>query len=272
MILKTFGITALLGLTSFGFLGKFEQSMVYPLDPTEVSPANAGVPQMQAVRFASGKETLVLWVTKPKAGKPVILYFHGNAGNLANRAPRFDAFEKRGFGVVAMAYRGSSGSTGKPKQKAILKDAINVYLALPDLVGTAPVILYGESLGTGVAVLLADSPELANTPPAAMVLEAPYTSIPDVTRRLYPKLKPILFLMKNRWPSIRHIGNLDIPLLVLHGTDDPLIPIIMGRKMFNTSPTSDKTFIAVQGAGHNNVWQPDAITALWQFLNRLQAQ
>jgi fermentation-respiration switch protein FrsA (DUF1100 family) len=268
MILKTLGITALLGLTSFGFLGKFEQSMVYPLDPTEVSPANAAVPQMQAVRFASGKETLVLWVAKPKAGKPVILYFHGNAGNLANRAHRFAAFEKRGFGVVAMAYRGSSGSTGKPKQKAILKDAINVYQALPDLVGKAPVILYGESLGTGVAVLMADSPELASTPPAAMVLEAPYTSIPDVTRRIYPKLKPLLFLMKNRWPSLRHIRNLDIPLLILHGTNDPLIPIEMGREIFDASPVSDKTFFAVQGAGHNDVWQTDAKVALYGFLNR----
>ncbi|WP_428539686.1 alpha/beta hydrolase [Profundibacter sp.] len=268
MILKALGITALLGLTSFGLLGKFEQTMVYPLDPTEVSPANAGVPQMQAIRFDSGKETLVLWVAKPAAGKPVILYFHGNAGNLANRAPRFASFEKRGFGVVAMAYRGSSGSTGKPSQRGILRDAINVYQALPDLVGPAPVILYGESLGTGVAVLTADSPELANTQPAAMVLEAPYTSIPDVTRRIYPKLKPLLFLMKNRWPSIRHIGNLHVPLLILHGTDDPLIPIEMGREIFDASPATDKTFFAVQGAGHNNVWQTDAKVALYAFLNR----
>ena len=268
MILKTLGIAALLGLTSFGFLGKFEQSMVYPLNPTEVAPADAGVPQMQAVRFTSGKETLVLWVTKPTAGKPVILYFHGNAGNLAIRAPRFVAFQKRGYGVVAMGYRGSSGSTGKPSQKGILRDAINVYLALPDLVGPAPVILYGESLGTGVAVLAADSSELAATPPAAMVLEAPYTSLADVTRRLYPKLKPLLFMMKSKWPSIRHIGNLDIPLLVLHGTDDPLIPVEMGRKLFDASPARDKTFFAVQGAGHNDVWQTDAKVALYAFLNR----
>ncbi len=268
MSLKALGIAALLGLTSFGLLGKFEQSMVYPLDATEVAPADAGVPNMQAVRFASGKETLVLWVAKPKAGKPVILYFHGNAGNLANRARRFDAFKKRGFGVVAMAYRGSSGSTGKPTQKGILLDAINVYQALPDLVGTAPVILYGESLGTGVAVLLADNPALASTPPAAMVLEAPYTSVPDVTRRIYPKLKPILFLMKNRWPSLRHIRNLDIPLLILHGTNDPLIPIEMGREIYDASPATDKTFFAVQGAGHNDVWQPEAKVALYGFLKR----
>ena len=268
MILKSLGIAALLGLTSFGLLRNFEQSMVYPLNPAEVAPGDAGVSQMQAVRFASGKETLVLWVVKPKAGKPVILYFHGNAGNLAVRAPRFGAFQKRGFGVVAMGYRGSSGSSGKPSQKGILRDAVNVYLALPDLIGPAPVILYGESLGTGVAVLTADSPELAATPPAAMVLEAPYTSLTDVTRRLYPKLKPLLFMMKNKWPSLRHIRNLDIPLLILHGTDDPLIPIEMGRKLFDTSPADDKTFFAVQGAGHNNVWQPDAKVALYAFLNR----
>lgn len=268
MSLYTFARVTILGLILFGMLRMFEQFNVYPLDPTEVSPTNAGVPRMQAVHFTSNDETLVLWVAKPKPDKPVILYFHGNAGNLANRAPRFAEFEKRGFGVVAMAYRGSSGSTGKPSQKAILMDAINVYKALPDLVGDAPVILYGESLGTGVAVLTADSPELKGTPPAAIVLESPYTSLTDVTRHVYPVLTPLLFIMKNKWRSIRHIGALDIPLLVLHGTDDPLIPIEMGRKLFDTSPARDKTFFAVQGAGHNNVWQPDAKEALYAFLDR----
>lgn len=265
-------VAGVIGLFALGFLGlsgPMERNMVYPFDPTRVSPANAGVPQMREVLFETGGETLVLWVVKPKRGKPTILYFHGNAGNLANRAPRFAAFIERGFGVVAMAYRGSSGSGGKPSQKAISADAINLHLKLPDLIRTGPVIYYGESLGTGVAIMTASSAAISSTPPTAIVLEAPYTSIADVGRRAYPKLGVFAWAMKNKWRIKHHIKQVPHPLLILHGTRDDLIPIEMGRAVFALSPAADKTFYAVKGAGHNNVWQPDAQATLYRFLNRI---
>ncbi len=265
-------IAGLVGLFGFGFLGlsgPTERMMVYPFDPMQVSPANAGVPQMREVLFETGGETLVLWVVKPKLGKPTILYFHGNAGNLANRAQRFRAFIERGFGVVAMAYRGSSGSSGKPSQKAILADAINVHLKLPELAANGPVIYYGESLGSGVAILTANSKAVSWTPPAAIVLESPYTSIPDVGRRAYPKLAVLAWAMKNQWATEHHIQHVHYPLLILHGAGDDLIPIEMGRAVFELSPATDKTFYPVKGAGHNNVWQPDAQAVLYRFLNRI---
>lgn len=118
MILKTLGITALLGLTSFGLLGKFEQSMVYPLDPTEVSPANAGVPQMQAVRFTSDKETLVLWVAKPKAGKPVILYFQGNAETLPTARPALPVFKNAATGWSRWPIAAHRAVVENPRKRA----------------------------------------------------------------------------------------------------------------------------------------------------------
>ena len=260
-----------IGLFSLGFIsltGPLERKMVYPLDPTHVSPAAAGVSKMHEVLFESDGETLVLWVAKQKRDKPVILYFHGNAGNLANRAQRFGEFIKRGYGVVAMAYRGSSGSTGEPSEEAISKDAINVHLALPDLIGSAPVIYYGESLGTGVAIATASRNETSATNPVAIVLEAPYTSIPDIAKLLYPKLGSMAGVMQNNWDTKSHIQHVTTPLLVLHGTKDQLIPIEMGREVFARSPAKDKTFYAVKGAGHTNVWQQDAQKVLYRFLGR----
>ena len=264
-------IALIIGLFSVGFLslkGPMERKLVYPLDPTRISPTTAGVAQMREVLFETSDETLVLWVANPKQGKPVILYFHGNAGNLANRAQRFGEFIKRGYGVVAMAYRGSSGSTGVPSEKAISADAINVHLKLPDLVGNAPVIYYGESLGTGVAISTLRNKAVSWSYPVAIVLEAPYTSIPDTARRLYPKFGILSGVLKNQWDTKRHIQHVATPLLILHGTDDQLIPIEMGREVFDLSPATDKTFFAVRGADHNNIWQPQAKAALFQFLSR----
>jgi len=267
-MLKTIGIIGVLAVGFLGLTGPTERMMVYPFDRAQISPANAGVPKMREVLFESGGETLVLWVAKPNAGKPTILYFHGNAGNLANRAPRFATFMGHGFGVVAMAYRGSSGSTGTPSQQDIIKDAVNVYMSMPKLAGDSTVIFYGESLGTGVAILTASTKTVSEMPPAAMVLEAPYTSIPDVARHAYPQLGSAVGVLKNIWPTKDWIGQLNIPLLVLHGAEDPLIPIGMGREVFDLSPATDKAFFAVKGAGHNNVWQPEALEVLFRFLSR----
>jgi len=267
-MLKVLAIAGLAGLGFLGLSGAAERMMVYPFDPTHVSPADAGVPKLREVRFKSDGETLVLWVAKPKAGKPTILYFHGNAGNLANRAPRFRSFLNRGFGLVAMAYRGSGGSTGTPSQEGITQDAINVLRSMPELIGDGPVVFYGESLGTGVAVFTADSKSISDSNFVAMVLEAPYTSIPDVARHTYPKLGSAVNVLKNTWSIKDTIGRVHQPLLVLHGTKDTLIPIKMGREIFKLSAATDKTFHAVSGAGHNNVWQPDTVAILDRFLNR----
>ncbi len=268
MRLKIIGIISVLAFGFFGLTGRGERMMLYPFDATQISPATAGVSKMHEVLFETGGETLVLWVAKPKADKPTILYFHGNAGNLANRAPRFQTFTKRGFGVVAMAYRGSSGSTGTPSQQDIITDAVNVYMSMPQLVGDGTVIFYGESLGTGVAVLSASSKTVSQHTPAAIVLEAPYTSITDVARHAYPQLGSAVNVLQDKWPTKDWIGGLDIPLLVLHGAKDALIPIEMGRDVFELSPATDKVFHAVKGAGHNNVWQPQAQAALLRFLSR----
>jgi len=251
----------------FGLAG-IERDMVFPFDPGRVAPGAAGLNGIGVREVRTDGETLVVWVVRPDPGRPVILYFHGNAGNLANRAERFGQFIARGYGLIAPAYRGSSGSSGVPSEAALARDAAEIYTHLEMLIpGLTPdeVVLYGESLGTGVALkLVSQVPEIQ---PAAAVLEAPYTSLPDVARHIRPQLGPLIWQMRNRFRSLRHARSLTAPLLVLHGTDDPLIPIGQGRQVFDAAGSETKEFLAVAGAGHSDTWRRDTLPALWRFID-----
>jgi len=245
-----------------------EAILLYHFDSTRIPPVDAGEPRLSEVDHNG----IILWVAPPQADKPTILYFHGNAGNLATRTGRFSQFLDRGYGVVAMAYPGSSGSTGEQSADWFQRVAAGIYLDLPTLTGTGPIILYGESLGTGVAVAVTAS-AVADTakgigPPAAMVLEAPFTSIRAMARALYPQLGDLTDRLPNLYDSKHWIALRDTPLLILHGSEDRLIPVEMGQQLFALSPAADKQIHIVPGAGHTDVWQADAQTVLYHFLDR----
>ncbi len=256
----------LLGLGSAALALNAERALVFFFDPTRVDPPDLRL--QEVIWRADGGEELVLWVARGAPGRPVILYFHGNAGNLAARAGRFSAFLDRGYGLVAMAYPGSSGSTGRQTSEVIARLAAGLYAALPGLVGPAPVVLYGESLGTGVAIELAAGLP-ADKAPAGLVLEAPYTSILDIGRRSYPLVARWLHWLGNPWVSRDAIARVPVPTLILHGTRDAVVPPEMGQALFELSPARDKQLVLVDGAGHADVWQPQATQALFAFLDRL---
>lgn len=257
-------------LTGGAWLGldAIEVRMVYPFDATQVSPADADVPRAHVAKFENGGETLLLWVANPKPGMVTILYFHGNAGNLANRAGRFNRFLDRGYGLIAPAYRGSSGSTGSPSEQRITSDVTHLYRNLDEFVPNlkpSATIVYGESLGTGVALkLVATTPDIAQ--PAGVILEAPYSSLPDVVRDSMPQLTPLLDQMTNIWNSAEHAESLRAPLLVMHGARDKLIPISQGKQVFDNAGSSHKTFVKVRGAGHETVWRNTTLPKMWKFI------
>lgn len=249
----------LIGLAWLVASGRLEQELLYPFSPERSEPP-AGFIETQ-IPTGDG-ETLVAWVSPPAPGKAIILYFNGNAGNLAARRPRFEAFVQRGFGVVAAGYRGSSGSTGKPSEAALIADADLLASAVPALAGPGPVIYYGESLGAAVAIALA-----VQVPPAALVLEAPFASLAEMSAHLYGSAA-LARLAKSRWPSRTRIAQVTAPLLVLHGEHDSLVPPAQGRAVFDAAASRDKRFVLVAGAGHQDVWQPEAQRRLFAFLAR----
>ena len=256
-------------LTTGGWLGleTIEAKVIYPFDAKRVTPQAADVDAREVIQTRDG-EIAIIWVAEPARDKPVILYFHGNAGNLAMRAGRFEHFRAQGYGLIAPAYRGSSGSTGRPSETTITADMLDLYANLDALIpGLTParVIFYGESLGTGVAVKLAAIAPQGQ--PAGVILEAPYASLPAVVRDSIPQLSSLIPQMTSIWDSAAHAKKLRAPLLVIHGKKDPLIPIAQGRVVFDAAGSRQKRFLAVRGAGHHNVWRRTVLPQMWAFID-----
>jgi fermentation-respiration switch protein FrsA (DUF1100 family) len=222
-----------------------QRRMMYVPDRSRIAPALAGFTKAEAqeIRTQDG-ETLVAWYAEPAPGKPVILYFHGNAGQLANRAQRFDRLTEDGTGLLALSYRGYGGSTGSPSENALVSDARLAYERLRSS-GIAPerIVLIGESLGTGVAVALAAEVKIA-----ALVLEAPFSSTVDVAADIY-WMFPVRLLMKDQFRSDLRISGVKAPLLVIHGTADRVIPLRFGERIYAMAH-EPKTFVRAENAGH----------------------
>ena len=192
-------------------------------------------------------ETLRSWLAlPPKPDAPLILYMHGNAGTLGDRAERFGVFHREGFGVLVLSWRGYGGSTGSPTEPGLVEDgrAAMKFLQQKGIL-PAKVILFGESLGSGVATQLAADP---NTEPLAIVLEAPFTSAADVARQRYWFL-PVGLLMKDQFRSIDVAPKITVPVFVFHGTDDWVVPYEQGKRLHEAF-AGPKEFLRMQGNGH----------------------
>ncbi|WP_374374648.1 alpha/beta hydrolase [Tabrizicola sp.] len=261
-----------LTLVAFGLLYAVALSGIYAFQrdlqyfPTRRDPAPAAVGLADVERVAlptSDGETLLLWFSAPQPGRPVILFLHGNAGEIADRADRFAFYQSQGFGVAFLSWRGYGGSTGSPSEPGLLADAKAAYDHLRAQ-GIPPdrIVLVGESLGTGPAVITA-----AANPVAAVILEAPYTAAVDIARRAYPWL-PVGLLMKDQYRSRDHIAAIHAPLLILHGEADRVIPQGFGKRLFDLAK-DPKTFLSLGPVGHDALFSP----ATWEleaaFIDRL---
>jgi fermentation-respiration switch protein FrsA (DUF1100 family) len=205
--------------------------LMYFPDPTRAGPAEAGLDSVKEIEIAvADGVTLVAWHAPAKEDKPTILYFHGNAANAANRAPKIETIREHGFGVFYLNNRGYGGSGGTPTEENNVADALVAYDHLTELgVPGGRIVAYGESLGSGQAVRLA-----AQRPVAAVVLEAPLTSTIDVARRTYFWL-PLGLLISDKYNNERNIRSVTAPVLILHGEQDAVIPVEMGRRVYRAA-------------------------------------
>jgi len=190
---------------------------------------------------------ILAWYKKPQsADKKIILYFHGNAGNLSDRSHVFSTFAENGFGVLAISYRGYAGSEGKPSEKGLMLDSKAALQFLLDQNYSAEnIILFGESLGSGVATQLA-----AQFKPYAVILESPFSSIANVAQKQYPFV-PVRLIMHDKFDSFKFAPKISSPVLIFHGTADSVVPYFEGQKLFTTI-TTQKKFITIEGGGHLN--------------------
>lgn len=208
-------------------------------------------------------ETLASWLARPpRPDAPVILYMHGNAGTLGDRADRFRLFRDEGYGVLALSWRGYGGSTGQPTEKGLLEDG-RAAMKLLRQKGLSPsrTILFGESLGTGVAIQLAANPDAS---PSAVILEAPFTSAADLARGIYWFL-PIGILMKDQFRSIDFAPSVTAPVFVFHGTADRVVPYEQGKRLYEVF-SEPKEFLALRGNDHIDPLTPFSWGAINTFL------
>ena len=222
----------------------FQRRLQYLPDRRHTPIAVAGLAGGEELRLRTPDgEFLVAWHFPPKRGKPTVLYLHGAAGALVKRVPRLRLFLESGFGVLAVSYRGYSGSTGKPSEAGLMQDAECAYRAARAQYEADQIIIVGASLGTGVAVALAAKHEAR-----ALVLLAPFFSAMDIAALRFPFL-PVGWLMRDPFRSDLAISAVRMPVLMIHGERDPVIPIRSGRRLFELA-NRPKTFVSVPGGGH----------------------
>ncbi|PRH85531.1 alpha/beta hydrolase [Labrys okinawensis] len=235
-------LAATLYLAAFAALAFAQRSFVFQPGGELLPPAIAGA-EVVKLRTEDG-ETLIAWHVAPAPGKPLLLYFHGNGGNLTLQTELLRALVAGGNGLMAVEYRGYPGSTGSPSERGLLLDAEAAYAKALAL-GAAPerIVVVGQSLGSGVAVALA-----ARHKVGAVVLDSPFTSALAVASRLYG-LFPVRWVMLDPFPSDERIAAVKAPLLVVHGTADGVIPFEFGKALFEQA-NQPKTFVPIEGAGH----------------------
>ncbi len=244
------------------FLFFKQRAMLFPIPPVgRMAPDAAGFPEAEEhiLNTADG-EKVIVWHVPAKPGRPVILFFPGNGDFLAGRVSRFKGITADGSGLVALSYRGYAGSSGEPSERGLLQDAAVAYAFTSARYGADRIVVWGFSLGTGVAVAVA-----AEHPVGKLVLEAPYTSTVAVAGALL-RIVPVSLLMLDQFHSDRRIVRVTVPLLIMHGTNDPAIPLRFGERLFALAH-EPKQFVRFPGGGHENLDDFGAIDTARRFIN-----
>ncbi|MBC9881464.1 alpha/beta hydrolase [Bradyrhizobium sp. INPA01-394B] len=238
-----------------------QRSLLFPVPTTErTAPAAAGFPQAEEqILTTSDGEQVIVWHVPAKPGRPVVLFFPGNGDFLAGRVNRFRGITADGTGLVALSYRGYAGSTSAPSEQGLLQDAAAAYAFATERYDARRVVAWGFSLGTGVAVAIA-----SGHPVGKLILEAPYTSTVDVAASLF-RFVPIRLLMRDQSHSDERIGGVTVPLLIMHGTNDPAIPLTFGERLFALAH-EPKKLVRFPGGGHENLDDFGALETARQFI------
>ena len=192
-----------------------------------------------------------------------LVYFHGNAGSLENRIHKLNHFEDMNINFLIIAWRGFSGNSGKPTEQGLYEDgksAINWLLNKG--VEEQNIVIYGESLGTGVATHLSQYRNFAG-----IILETPFTSMIDAAKAFYPYI-PVSLLLKDRFDNKNKIKNINSPLLVMHGEVDQIVPFSMGQKIYEIANKPKYSYFTKHD-NHMMEYDKNLINTLNSFLKSL---
>lgn len=206
--------------------------------------------------------SLLSWYRPPPDGAPVLVYFHGNGGHLAYRSNRMERFSQAGLGVLMPEYRGYGGNPGTPTETGLYADAAAALEFLfAQGISANRLVIYGESLGSAVAVHAAATHKVA-----ALILEAPFTRLADAAFYHYPFV-PVSLLLLDRFDSLSAIPAVKAPILILHGERDRVVPVRFGRALLAAAHEPKEGWFSPD-AGHNDLARFGALDAALAFIER----
>ncbi len=195
--------------------------------------------------------------------KKTLVFFHGNAGDLRNRIYKLNLIKDFDINFLIVAYRGFSGNKGKPTEKGLYEDARSVLdWLVKHNVSEDKIIIYGESLGTGVSVEVSQNKKFAG-----IILESPFTSMVDAGKFYYSYL-PVSLLLKDRYDTIKKLKNIKIPILVMHGKKDKIVPFHMGQKVFEKA-NEPKFYYFPEEDDHMMEYNENLLKALNNFFQSI---
>jgi len=212
----------------------------------------------------SDKIDLIGWFyNKDLEKSKTILFFHGNAGSLENRTYKLNHFKDLNVNFLIIAWRGFSGNKGKPNEKGLYEDGESAIRWLKTKgIDEKNIILYGESLGTGVAIEIAQNKNYAG-----IILESPFTSMINMGKKYYPFF-PVRFLLKDKFESYKKLNNISVPILIMHGKVDKIVPYGMGKKMYELA-NEPKFFYSQEYGDHMVEYDDKLLLALKKFIQSL---
>lgn len=241
-------IVFVLGGLIFGYIKYIEKNSVFfPIKEIEKYPSDWGLEFDNVYFYTSDNVKINGWfIGKPDA-ESTFLYLHGNGGNISHRIEKASIFHELGVNIFMIDYRGYGQSRGSPSESGVYKDAVAAYKYLTNQknIKSEDIIIFGESLGSAVAIDLA-----SRKPVAAIVLEGAFSSVKDISKSLYPVLPSFMF--SNMFDSLSKIDNVEFPKLFIHSKNDEIIPYKLARKLYRKA-SPPKEFLDITG-GHNTAF------------------
>tara|TARA_Y100001970_G_C14202691_1_gene842093 strand:+ start:628 stop:1428 length:801 start_codon:yes stop_codon:yes gene_type:complete len=203
------------------------------------------------------------WIIKKDFKKfKTLVLFHGNAGHLSNRIYKINELNKLNINILLISWRGFSGNKGSPTEKNLYQDAEAAIKWLNEQkIENKQIVLYGESLGSGVAVEIAKKNDFNG-----IILESPFTSIENSAKIYYPYL-PVKLLLKDRYDSISKIKMINIPILIMHGKKDDVVPFAMGKELFEKANVPKYSYFTSED-DHMMEFNSNLINAIKEFIEK----
>lgn len=249
-----------------GALHAAQGSFIFRRDGRTPDDAAAG-PELRAIRIRTEDGfDLAAWFLPPPPGQPTLPRLHGNGGNLGGRIGRVRRFANRGWGLLFLGYRGFGGNAGVPNKGGLAMDARGALAASGERgIDPSRVAVFGEALGTGVAVRLAAWRPVA-APVGAVILDLPYTSVADVAQMQYP-FAPVRALIAYPFNFLSRIAAIRAPLLIIQGARDDVMPSVMGQAVCNAAAEPKEIWTSPNG-GHADVVETGGEAVAAAFIAR----